>query len=134
MGGVKREWEETEARGWSSSDDFVNESCVSEGEFRDIIIAKSSSDYTCTFTGKSPAAPLDELISAYAQKFYEDFEDALDTPYNGREGGYLGHTFDSSEIPEESGLDIFENDALREAVLEAFPDNTWIAKRLIHKG
>jgi HEPN/RES N-terminal domain 1/RES domain len=112
---------------------FVCADCFSD-ECLQQFVRDAANDETCSFCGASSddeaiAAPLEDVVEHIATCLSFLFDDAANClPFDGREGGYQGITFDSSEIVAEVGLEeALTNDdgALLEAITDALGDRAW---------
>jgi len=124
----RRQMEEHE-RSWSSSDKSVCNECIEEPALQSIVQTDLDSACACDFCGRTPAAPLDSLVSAFVNGLKNEFELAIDSvPWEGRAGGYLINLqWDTYELVWDLG-DVFKSEELLLAVCDAVHDDTWVEK------
>jgi len=130
MGLAKRQLEEEEARGWRSSGDrYVCAECFVDPALREFASAHAEAD-TCDFcgarrSGQPIAAPVDLLVELIAESLQAEWDnpDNVGVPYDSGEGGYQGRVYDTWDLL--WGLEPVENEAARQAVIDALPDQLW---------
>lgn len=105
---------------YSPTDKTVCPACIGEPELARIVEAEAG-EATCSYCGRSGAAPLDSVLDAIAGAIGEDYTDpANELPYESREGGYQGSVEDGAELVEELYGDLIDNQEVLEDLAEAF--------------
>ncbi len=92
----------------------------SYGALRDVLKANP------ILTGRTNKSRMVEMLVEWFRQYYED--PANETPYNGREGGYLyvyGGPYSAEEELRENFEDIVQEEAIMEAVAIIQEDGTW---------
>jgi hypothetical protein len=135
VGGAKRYYEEMTEGGlnlFAAEGKFVCADCFTDDALRRAV-REMASNVECSFcgaTGSKPiAVPLEYLVRHVEVCILGHYDDAAAClPYDGREGGYQGGTFDTWDVVEEVELEAAladEADELLETIRDALGDRTW---------
>ncbi|MFZ0051408.1 MAG: HEPN-associated N-terminal domain-containing protein, partial [Desulfobaccales bacterium] len=127
MGRAKEQWIEEQERGWSSlGDKYVCAKCFSDYALKRFVSENAVAN-VCDYCGRQSrraiAAPIDnvlEEINAGLRSQWRNVDDE-GIPFDSGEGGYQGVVFDTYDLFYEI-IDPFENDQLRQHVIDAFFD------------
>ena len=122
MGFAKHQATFQQERGWSSIDKFVCSDCLSDPDLQAVVVEKGDDDEPCSYCGRSPSCPADELMEAINAGVRSEWEDASEAGlfWDGREGGYQGvEVIDSYDFFHDV-VDPFENEDLRADVVDAY--------------
>lgn len=124
---AKREWELAGERGWSSYGGWVCPECVAEPALKKAVSDAASADYRCDFCERTPAADMDVLTEAFVNGLHTEYANADNegVPYDSAEGGYhSATTWDTWDLVHDHA-DVFANEALLQAMVEAIGEQTW---------
>ena len=126
MGVMKDRLMREHDQGWSFVDDALAcEECVEEPFLKQWVL-QSASEYACSYCGRfSPetplAVPVNDLFAFINEGLRTEYEDALDWyPYDNEDKTLVGPWSDSGELVND--LELFSNDDLRVAFVDAFSD------------
>ena len=135
LGGAKRHYEEMTEGGldlFAAEGEYVCAECFADAALRSAVREMASFEECsfCDATGSEPiAAPLEDVVRHIHDCILKHYDDAAEClPYDGREGGYQGTTFDTWDLVEEVELEaalVDEADGLLETIRKALGDRTW---------
>lgn len=127
MGRAKEQRIEEQERGWSSpGDKYVCAKCFSDYALKRFV-SENAVAKVCDYCGRQSrraiAAPIDDVLEEINEGLRSQWGnvDNEGIPYESREGGYQGRVFDTYDIFHEI-IDPFENDRLRDDIINAFFD------------
>lgn len=99
MGLAKNMMIKYQERGFGSSDKIICKSCIGDKYLRKIITDANNID-ECDYCGVTTnVLPLEELMEHIMSGIFCEYEYAVDClPYDSREGGYQGNTWDTYDL------------------------------------
>jgi hypothetical protein len=129
---AKRMMMEQDEQGWSYTDKFVCTACVDDYALEDAIVSVESTDETCSFCARSPAASLDVLMDVFVAGLRNEYNDADAefVPYETKEGGYqffAGPGLDSWDLVGRFE-DVLLGEGLVDEVRNSIHDTTWVER------
>lgn len=112
--------------------EFVCGECFNDDGLKDFCLAHAE-ETECDFCGAKSAdpiaAPLEEVIGHIRRCLYEHYDDPANAglPYESREGGWQGPTYDTQDIFDTFNLDFPRDggDRLRDAVINGMDNDLW---------
>lgn len=125
MGFSKRLLEKLEARGAGQIvDRYVCVTCVRDKALK-AFVRQEATRWRCDYCGmRRRSVDADDLLERIMDGIKAEYEDpANEMGWSSEEGGYIGSTIDKYELMDE--LDITENDALRDDLLNAIWIDEW---------
>ena len=107
-------------------DTMVCHTCLEPNEGIQRFAARNAREGLCDFCQReSMVAALDEVIIYIAERLSSEYDDAANhLPYDGREGGYQGVTYETYDILENVGLEL-EDESLFQAIHDGLDDRVW---------
>jgi hypothetical protein len=130
VGMVKEAWLREMERGHSGGEGYICAKCVNDDWLKDWI-ADAAERKRCDFCGrrskKDIAASFDEFVGIVTAGIHFEWNDPDNEGimYVSAEGGYQATISDTSEVLWE--LEVSENDAVNEALVESIHDNGWVS-------
>lgn len=127
MGAAKERLLQQQGQGWSFVDNaYVCSECVAEAFLR-TWIAQNASWHTCTYCGRSStgalAIPVNDLFTIVDEGLRTEYHDALDWySYDSEDRRLVGHWVNSFDLLYELEVELFSNEKLADAFVNAFGD------------
>lgn len=125
MGRYKDLLIQQEDQGWRFSNQRICRRCVTDPYLKSVIDSNATGS-RCSFCGRSSSAPFDVIMDVVAGAVFQYYSHAVNVAArDSEEGGYLGDTFDTSDMllfrigPPSS------RDSVNDAIVESFGDEVW---------
>lgn len=131
MGIVKQRWLEEMERGYGRPDGHICADCVRDEWLKQWVEDEASSS-TCSFCGATDEEPIAASFEDFVGRvmvgirFHWNHPDDEGIAYESAEGGYQASISDNSDVVWD--LDVSENDAVVEALIDSIEDNGWVSR------
>jgi hypothetical protein len=131
MGWAKDRMMQEEEQGWSFSDRQICSRCISDSYLKEFIKNAATDEEPCSFCGRRPSVELDEIMEMIGNTVADYYNRAVnEAPYDGREGGYQGVTYDTWEVMDHIVDGVSKRDDVLEAIQESFEDDVWVERNM----
>lgn len=132
MGHAKEMMMQEQEQGWGFSDHQICSRCISDPYLKDFINSRVSVS-PCSFCGRRGihSVPLDDVMEIIGNTVADYYNRAVnEAPYDGRDGGYQGVTYETDDVMDHIVGDISRRDQVHTAIRESFDDDTWAERNM----
>lgn len=112
MGGAKRQLEQQQDQGWSSTDQRICGFCITDYALKSAVeLQETAEDGPCSTCGRESSAPFDVLLEVFVDGIKFLYDDALNSvSYVSSEGGFVGASVQDTWDLLEEFHDAFDDD------------------------
>jgi hypothetical protein len=116
-------------QGWTFSDNQICSRCISDPYLKNFIRRSAAGDVACTFCGRRPSVPLDDVMEVIGRTIAEYYNRAVnEAPYESAEGGYQGTTYDTSEVLDDIVGEISGRAEVMDAIRDSIDEDIWVER------
>jgi hypothetical protein len=131
MGRAKDLMMQEDEQGWSFSDNQICPRCISDPYLKQFIKSSATDESPCSFCGRRPSVELDDVMEIIGNTVADYYNRAVnEAPYDGREGGYQGPTYETFDVMDDIVGDISRRDEVIEAIRDSFDDDIWVERNM----
>ena len=131
MGWAKDRMMQEEEQGWSFSDHQICSRCIVDPYLKERIRNSATDEVPCSFCGRRPSVDLDDIMEIIGHTVADYYNRAVnEAPYDGREGGYQGGTYETWEVLDDIVGGVSKRDEVLDAIRDSFDDDMWVERNM----